>query len=47
MNFTEEAFVFSAGGEELLGIIAKPEIPQDCGVLIIVGGPQYLSLIHI
>ncbi|MBK7326363.1 MAG: hydrolase 1, exosortase A system-associated [Propionivibrio sp.] len=41
MNFTEEAFVFSAGGEELLGVIAKPEIPQDCGVLIVVGGPQY------
>ena len=41
MNFTEEALVFSAGGEELLGIIAKPEIPQDCGVLIVVGGPQY------
>ena len=41
MKFTEEARVFTVAGEQLLGIVAKPEIPDDCGVLVIVGGPQY------
>jgi exosortase A-associated hydrolase 1 len=41
MNFTERAEVFSCAGEQLLGIAACPESPMDCGVLIIVGGPQY------
>jgi exosortase A-associated hydrolase 1 len=41
MNFTERAEVFSCAGEQLLGIAACPELPVDCGVLIIVGGPQY------
>jgi exosortase A-associated hydrolase 1 len=41
MNFTEQAEVFSCAGEQLLGIVACPELPLDCGVLIVVGGPQY------
>lgn len=41
MKFTEEATIFSVAGEAVLSIIAKPETSRDCGVLIIVGGPQY------
>jgi len=41
MNFRESALVFSAAGEPLLGIVAHPDSPADCGVLILVGGPQY------
>lgn len=41
MMFTEEAVGFSAAGENLLGIVANPELPSDVGLLIIVGGPQY------
>jgi exosortase A-associated hydrolase 1 len=41
MNYTEQALVFSAAGEQLLGIVAIPDMPGDCGVLIVVGGPQY------
>lgn len=41
MSFIEQAFVFSCAGEELVGIVAKPECPQPTGVLMVVGGPQY------
>ena len=41
MNFTEQALFFPVADEQLLGIVAHPELPADCGVLIIVGGPQY------
>ena len=41
MTFTEQALIFSAAGEQMLGIVAKPSMPGDCGVLIVVGGPQY------
>jgi len=41
MNFIEQAFVFPCAGEELVGIVAKPECPQSTGVLMVVGGPQY------
>lgn len=41
MNFTEQAFIFDCAGENLLGIIAAPVQPKKCGVLIVVGGPQY------
>lgn len=41
MNYVEEALVFPIGGEQLLGIVTRPELPSDCGVLIVVGGPQY------
>ncbi|MEO8409456.1 MAG: hydrolase 1, exosortase A system-associated [Propionivibrio sp.] len=41
MKFTEEVCIFTVAGEQLLGIVARPETSGDCGVLIIVGGPQY------
>jgi len=41
MNFTEEALIFPVASERVLGIVAQPECPLDCGVLIVVGGPQY------
>ena len=41
MNFTEEALIFPVAGERLLGIVSQPECPFDCGVLVVVGGPQY------
>ncbi len=41
MNFSELAIVFPCAGDELLGIIALPELPSKTGVLIVVGGPQY------
>lgn len=41
MKITEEPRVFSVAGEAVLSIVAKPEISDDCGVVIIVGGPQY------
>lgn len=41
MNFAEQALIFSAAGEQLLGIAPIPEMPGDCGVFIVVGGPQY------
>ncbi len=41
MNFTEKALVFHAAGESLLGIVALPDTAADCGVLLVVGGPQY------
>ncbi len=37
----ERAVVFPCEDEELIGIVHVPEINRDCGVLIIVGGPQY------
>lgn len=41
MIFSERAIVFPLSGENLVGIVAQPECPLDCGVLVIVGGPQY------
>ena len=41
MTFTEHAVTFPCAGEQLLGIVAAPELPQATGVLIVVGGPQY------
>jgi exosortase A-associated hydrolase 1 len=41
MTFTEHAAIFSCVGDQLLCIIAVPELPQATGILIVVGGPQY------
>lgn len=46
MNYIEQALVFQLAGEPLLGIVAQPEFPLDCGVLIVVGGPQYRAGSH-
>lgn len=41
MMFTERAAIFPCAGDQLLGIVAAPKLPQATGVLIVVGGPQY------
>jgi exosortase A-associated hydrolase 1 len=41
VSFAERALVFGCGGEQLIGILAKPASPRKVGVLIVVGGPQY------
>lgn len=41
MNFRESPVVFSCAGEQVLGIVAKPEEAVNAGVLFLVGGPQY------
>ncbi len=41
MNYTEETALLACAGDTLLGILAKPDIPAETGVLVIVGGPQY------
>ena len=41
MNFSEAALVFPVAGERLLGVVARPDGPRDCAVLLVVGGPQY------
>lgn len=41
MNYTEETALFSCAGDALLGILAKPEMPAETGMVVIVGGPQY------
>lgn len=41
MNYTEETALFACEGDTLLGILARPELPAQTGVVVIVGGPQY------
>lgn len=41
MKFVEEALSFSVAGERLVGIVAQPDHSLGCGVLVVVGGPQY------
>lgn len=42
----EEALVFGCGGESLVGVLARPDVPAARGVLIAVGGPQYRAGSH-
>lgn len=46
MSYTEETALFACAGEVLVGILAKPEIPAEIGVVVIVGGPQYRAGSH-
>jgi exosortase A-associated hydrolase 1 len=46
MNYTEIPVLFDCAGETLPGLCALPEAPLDCGVLIVVGGPQYRTGSH-
>ena len=46
MNYTEEAAVFLCEGRSLIGVLARPEVPQDIGMVVIVGGPQYRAGSH-
>jgi uncharacterized protein len=41
MIYTEEAVQFECTFDRLLGILARPKIPLENGVIVIVGGPQY------
>ncbi|MFK8030995.1 MAG: hydrolase 1, exosortase A system-associated [Gammaproteobacteria bacterium] len=38
---TEETFTFDCEGEQLLGILHRPDQAPKVGILMIVGGPQY------
>lgn len=42
----EEALVFTAAGEPLVGVLSRPAGPARVGVLIVVGGPQYRAGSH-
>jgi exosortase A-associated hydrolase 1 len=46
MTFYEQATVFDCEGSRLIGIITRPERPQQAGVVIVVGGPQYRAGSH-
>ncbi len=41
VSYSETPLLFSVAGEQLLGITALPEMARDCGVVVVVGGPQY------
>lgn len=41
MNYSESVVAFACEGEQLLGIVSRPAAPTDCGIVIVVGGPQY------
>ena len=41
MNYREVTASFSCQGEQLVGIVARPDQPASTGVVVIVGGPQY------
>jgi len=40
MKYCEEAVAFACEGEDLLGILTRPEQPAGIGVVVVVGGPQ-------
>jgi uncharacterized protein len=46
MNYTEEATVFTCDGQTLIAVLARPATPNDIGVVVIVGGPQYRAGSH-
>lgn len=46
MSYTEEASVFFCEGHTLIGVLARPAVAQDTGVVVIVGGPQYRAGSH-
>ncbi len=46
MRFAERAVVFDCMGEQLIGIVAEPEVASRAGLVIIVGGPQYRTGSH-
>ena len=44
--YEECPVVFGCGGDELIGVVARPAQPARRGVLIVVGGPQYRAGSH-
>lgn len=43
---TEQPLLFECQNEQLIGIVSHAQSPSDCGVLIVVGGPQYRAGSH-
>ena len=41
MGIEHQPVVFECQGEQLLGVIERPEKPRKVGMLIVTGGPQY------
>jgi uncharacterized protein len=41
MGIEHQPVVFECQGEQLLGVIERPEKPRNIGMLIVTGGPQY------
>lgn len=46
MNYREEPVVFDCGGETLVGVIARPDVAAQIGLVVVVGGPQYRAGSH-
>ncbi|HJW25489.1 MAG TPA: hydrolase 1, exosortase A system-associated [Rhodocyclaceae bacterium] len=46
MKYIEQPLVFPCAGDELVGILARPERSSAIGVVIVVGGPQYRAGSH-
>jgi exosortase A-associated hydrolase 1 len=47
VTFSEHPLLFPCGGEELVGVLARPRADAaDVGVVIVVGGPQYRAGSH-
>jgi exosortase A-associated hydrolase 1 len=44
--FSERALTFQCGADWLYGVASLPAQPGTCGVLIVVGGPQYRAGSH-
>jgi uncharacterized protein len=44
--FSERALAFPCAGDWLYGVASLPAQPGSCGVLIVVGGPQYRAGSH-
>lgn len=41
MSYAEHTFTFEVAGDQVIGIVAVPELAKATGVLVVVGGPQY------
>jgi len=41
MPYNEQAVVFDCAGDSLIGVLSGAALSARCGVLIVVGGPQY------
>lgn len=46
MRYAEETLSFACEGDTLQGILTRPEMPSDIGIVVIVGGPQYRAGSH-
>lgn len=46
MNYSEAVVAFPCENEQLVGIVSTPATASACGVVIVVGGPQYRAGSH-